>query len=381
MKGIILIILSFFTLGVFAQSTTWNQYKLKQHWKENPADEIEGIYIKSRKIVQYNGFGNPKTQKFVSGEDFFILKQDDKYILASFSNDFHGTMTKVVGSNKYFLTTNLKYWISDENERKTLSMYLNSSKELVLEDVVYILNKSASGVDYTNKAVINDRFSLVYKPEKAKKTESKKVSSSGTGFAISSDGIIVTNFHVIENAKTIIIKGVNSDFNKTYKAKVLVSDKNNDLALIQIDDYNFTSLGTIPYTLKTKLSNVGEDIFALGYPLRAIMGDEIKLTNGIISSKTGFQGDITSYQVSAPVQPGNSGGPLFDGNGNIIGIINAKLIIAENASYAVKASYLLNLIELLNSSPKSPTINTLKGKSLATQVQIINKFVYIIETE
>jgi len=160
-----------------------------------------------------------------------------------------------------------------------------------------------------------------------------------------------------------------------------VSDKNNDLALIQIDDYSFTSAGTIPYMLKPKLANVGENIFALGYPLRAVMGDEIKLTNGIISSKTGFQGDITSYQVSAPVQPGNSGGPLFDNNGNVIGVINAKLTIAENASYAVKISYLMNLIELLDNPPKLSTGNTLTGKSLSAQVLLVNKFVYIIETE
>lgn len=164
-----------------------------------------------------------------------------------------------------------------------------------------------------------------------------------------------------------------------YNAKILVSDKNNDLALIQIDDNNFTSLGSVPYIIKTSLDGVGENIFVLGYPLRATMGDEIKLTNGIISSKTGFQGDITSYQISAPVQPGNSGGPLFDSQGNLIGIVNAKHIGAENASYAVKSSYLSSLIELLSNPPKLHTLNSLNGKSLTNQVEIIKKFVYIIE--
>lgn len=205
--------------------------------------------------------------------------------------------------------------------------------------------------------------------------------TSGTGFAISSNGIIVTNYHVIDGAKTIKVRGINSDFNKTYKAKVLVSDKNNDLALIQIDDYGFTSLGTIPYTIKTGLAGVGENIFVLGYPLRATMGDEIKLTNGIVSSRTGFQGDITSYQISAPVQPGNSGGPLFDNQGNLIGIINAKHGGAENASYAVKSSYLTNLIDLLPIPLKLPTANSLTGKTLTQQVELVKKFVYIIETE
>lgn len=207
------------------------------------------------------------------------------------------------------------------------------------------------------------------------------VSNSGTGFAITANGLLVTNHHVIDGAKTIKVRGINSDFNKTYKAKVLVSDKNNDLALLQIDDYGFTSLGTIPYTIKTGLAGVGESIFVLGYPLRATMGDEIKLTNGIVSSRTGFQGDITSYQISAPVQSGNSGGPLFDSEGNLVGIINAKHVGAENASYAVKASYLSNLVDFLPSPPKLQKVNSLTGKTLTQQVELVKKFVYIIETE
>jgi S1-C subfamily serine protease len=91
------------------------------------------------------------------------------------------------------------------------------------------------------------------------------------------------------------------------------------------------------------------------------MGDEVKLTNGIISSKSGFQGDVTSYQITAPVQPGNSGGPLFDDKGNIIGIINAKHVGAENASYAIKASYLMNLIDLMPTPPKLQTIIQLQA--------------------
>ncbi len=109
-----------------------------------------------------------------------------------------------------------------------------------------------------------------------------------------------------------------------YSARVLASDKNNDIAVIQIDDPNFKTLGKIPYVLSDKPIDVGSSIFTLGYPLRSTMGDEIKLTNGIISSKSGFKGDITTYQISAPAQPGNSGGPLFDDNGNLVGIVNAK---------------------------------------------------------
>lgn len=210
---------------------------------------------------------------------------------------------------------------------------------------------------------------------------SKSQLSSGTGFAITADGMIATNNHVIEGATKISVRGINGRFDITYNAKVVIIDKNNDLALIKIEDYNFTSIGKIPYIIKSTVSNAGENIFVLGYPLRASMGDEIKLTNGIISSKTGYQGDITTYQISAPIQPGNSGGPLFDSQGNLTGIINAKLVGAENASYAVKVSYLINLIEILDNPPTIQTVSSLNGKTLVQQVEIAKKFVYIIEVQ
>ena len=203
--------------------------------------------------------------------------------------------------------------------------------------------------------------------------------ASGTGFAISSNGYIATNNHVITGAESIKVRGINGDFSKTYKAKLIVTDKNNDLAIIKIDE-EFSPLGPIPFIISAKSSDVGNSIFCLGYPLRSTMGDEVKLTNGIISSRSGFQGDITTYQISAPVQPGNSGGPLFDDKGTLIGIVNAKHLDAENVSYAIKSSYLLNLIDVMAKPPDLQSISMLENKSLSEQVKIIKNFIYIIET-
>ena len=203
---------------------------------------------------------------------------------------------------------------------------------------------------------------------------------SGTCFALSSNGYLATCYHLIEGASTIQIKGINGNFDKKYTAKVVSYDRNNDLAILKIDDNNFTTLGNVPYSISSKTTDVGENCYVLGYPLRADMGDEIKLTNGLISSKSGFQGDITSYQISAPSQPGNSGGPLFDKNGNLIGIVNAKLTIAESASYAVKSPYLKTLMSAIDDNIP-PTTNILSGKSLAEQVKEIKKFIYIIEVQ
>jgi S1-C subfamily serine protease len=374
MKQYLTIALILLTTTLFAQSTSWNEYKLKEHWKTNGADEIEGIYentVSEGSLSPKYTLGLVKTSigysliycKVIG--DIFDIENGRKV-----SNKWRWS----AGDVKAYLTPTAtpflfktKWYIGDKSISENLYITFESG-------LMKIIWTDGSPQHLYIKLYPTANDNIIQSGNQSKL-------SSGTGFGISSNGIIVTNYHVIDGAKSIKVRGVNSDFNKTYNAKVLVSDKNNDLALIQIDDYGFTSLGTVPYTIKTGLVGVGENIFVLGYPLRATMGDEIKLTNGIVSSRTGFQGDITSYQISAPVQPGNSGGPLFDSQGNLIGIINAKHGGAENASYAVKTSYLTNLIDLLPSPPKLQTVNSLTGKTLTQQVELVKKFVYIIETE
>jgi S1-C subfamily serine protease len=202
---------------------------------------------------------------------------------------------------------------------------------------------------------------------------------SGTGFSISRDGFIATNNHVIENAENIFVRGVNGDFSQEYEARVVVKDENNDLAILQLIESDSLNLTDPHFGIALKSNTlVGENIFTLGYPLRSSMGDELKITNGIISSRTGYNGDITSYQVSAPIQPGNSGGPLFDSKGNVIGIINAKLGNAENVTYAIKSAYLGNLIDLLPPSVKINTNLSSEEVSISEKVQKVRDFVYII---
>lgn len=199
---------------------------------------------------------------------------------------------------------------------------------------------------------------------------------SGTGFALTNN-YIVTNFHVIENAKNIQVQGVNGNFDSKYNAMVIATDKDNDLAILKLNKCTISSQ-RIPYSIKTATSEVGEEVFVLGYPLTSTMGDEIKLTTGVISSRTGFQGDVSQYQISAPIQPGNSGGPLFDSKGNIIGIVSAKHKGAENVGYAIKVSYLRNLIECSVSSDILPQNNKISYMKLTEKVKSIKNYVYYI---
>ncbi|MBK7970527.1 MAG: trypsin-like peptidase domain-containing protein [Bacteroidetes bacterium] len=94
---------------------------------------------------------------------------------------------------------------------------------------------------------------------------------SGTCVAINSKGYLATNYHVVSGASRIIIRGINGDYSKTYKTKIIIEDSKNDLAILKIDDANFKSLGRIPFSIQNKSCEVGSSIFCLGYPLRATM--------------------------------------------------------------------------------------------------------------
>ncbi len=207
--------------------------------------------------------------------------------------------------------------------------------------------------------------------------------SQGTGFLINKNGYILTNHHVIENAKTITITGIKGDFTVPFTAKVVASDRLNDLALLKIES-KLVTFETPPYTLSnSKEVKKAERIFALGYPMQNFMGSEVKVTDGIINSLTGFQQSISEFQISAALQEGNSGGPLFNSNGMLIGIVSAKIRsdVADQVGYSIKSNYIKYFLEESGITQFSKTTNTLEGKSLSEQVQILSNFVYIIKTE
>lgn len=181
------------------------------------------------------------------------------------------------------------------------------------------------------------------------KSDSNGWKGNGSGFFINQEGYIATNYHVIEDATTLQINFTRNGKVESYPASVVVTDQQNDLAIIKIDDDAFEKLSKIPYGLFAHTKDTGSEVFALGFPMADVMGNEVKFTDGKISSKSGIQGDVRVYQISVPIQPGNSGGPLFDMNGNVIGItssgLNRDYFKSENVNYAIKASYLKTLME------------------------------------
>lgn len=203
-----------------------------------------------------------------------------------------------------------------------------------------------------------------------------KESSTGTGFAITSDGLIATNYHVIQGADSVYIQ---NDAGRSFKTKVLYTEPQNDIAILKVTDDTF-NLGAIPYTFKKSESSLAESVSTFGYP-----GGSAVYNKGYLASKSGINGDSVHYQISIPINFGNSGGPLWDSKGNVIGLTDAKQIQFEGAHYAVKSKYLIDAIHNIPAdSLQGKTIslnkkNALAGLSDAQKTQKTKKYVFMVK--
>lgn len=161
-------------------------------------------------------------------------------------------------------------------------------------------------------------------------------SSSGTGFAVTSDGWILTNAHVIQDCGRIEVKG------KGDAADPRI-DEINDLAVVKIAGGEALK----PLVFRKSPTRLGEDIVAVGFPLATLLADSVKVTTGNVNALAGIRNDTRYIQISTPIQPGNSGGPVVDRNGYLLGITSATLskktadeigITAQNVNFAIRAS-------------------------------------------
>ena len=208
--------------------------------------------------------------------------------------------------------------------------------------------------------------------------ESSAVKGTGTGFIITGNGYILTCWHVIEGAGHI--KAAVGD--TMYQARIIREDKNNDLALLKISG-RFSPLAFAP----ERTAKMGQETFTIGFPNPELQGVGPKLTKGDISSLTGVQDDVRLYQISIPVQPGNSGGPLLDNHGNVIGIIVAMLNAAtafkfsgslpQNVNYAIKSLYAQALVDTVPEAANNLP-NPAKNESFDRMVNRVVKGVVMI---
>ena len=200
--------------------------------------------------------------------------------------------------------------------------------------------------------------------------------TGGTAFLIDTKGYLVTNAHVIAHAKNIVVqKSDGGDLS----VEVVLMDAERDLAILKIKDSSYKAPASIPYSIKHNTPDIAEPIFTLGFPRNDIVYGE-----GYLAAKTGFNGDTLSCQIAIAANPGNSGGPVINKNGEIIGILSAKQTSAEGVVFATQSKYIYKALNELQKDStykniKIPAASNLKGMDRTQQVKKIADYVYMVK--
>lgn len=333
------------------------QEQLLAAWNYRDPDAFEGIY---QAVTEENGY------KLKIG---MYKYEDGKYYLF-YLDGITGTKSWKEG-NVIGVFEPTVYELAFLGQWVNLDKYSTSSELVFLDFGAFTITHKP----WRSDAEIETTYVKMY-PKDATNDEPTFSGGSGTGFLLNGKGYVVTCYHVVDGAKQIFVED-NDRAKSLLPASLVAYDKQNDLCILKVKGLSANPNAALPYGFDITTNKTGETVFCMGYPLTQIMGDEIKVTNGIISSTTGFRGDVSCYQVSAPVQPGNSGGPLFNSEGNVIGIMNARIPQAENVSYALKTAYLNKLLGMLTDDIKIHKVDQ-RSLNVSTLVDKFKPFVYTI---
>lgn len=200
--------------------------------------------------------------------------------------------------------------------------------------------------------------------------------TGGTGFIIDAKGYLVTNAHVITGAKNIAVQNNKGE----YFAKVIYTDFQKDIAILKIEDDEFKPLSSIPYSVSKSSADLADPIYTLGYPR-----NEIVYGQGYLSSKTGFNGDTLSCQIEIAANRGNSGSPILNKNGEVIGILNGRQTNAEGFVFAIQGKYIYKVLDDLKKGDttyqriKLTSKSSIAGLDRTQQVKKLEDYVFMVK--
>lgn len=213
--------------------------------------------------------------------------------------------------------------------------------------------------------------------EVTKIPEGAVVKSGGSAFMIDGKGYLLTNAHVLKGSRAVVANNEGQEF----KADIVYVDNQKDLAIIKITDSDYEPVRSLPYDLKTSKFDLGADVFTLGYPRNAITYNE-----GYLSALSGFDGDTATVQISLLANPGNSGGPVFNRYGDVVGILSTREANAQGVTFAIKTKEIFHAVEDWNGKDTSAihpgslnSSHNLRGVNRENQIKKLQQYVYNVK--
>ena len=259
----------------------------------------------------------------------------------------------------------------------TVSLLVNTLAPKADSSKVQDLGMKVSILERNDRALIQ-QLSDVKSDINSKIQPGAQVKGGGTGFLIDAKGYIITNAHIVKNGKNIIVF---NNKGEQFIASIIKIDTKKDIAILKIKDEDYKPFGHLPYSFKRSGTDLAEKIYTLGYPKNEIVYNE-----GYLSARKGFDNDSLTCQLGIAVNEGNSGGPVLNHNGEVIGLLSAKEIDAEGVAFAIHSKFLIDVVEQLKKEDtayqriKLPVKTMLGGMDQQQQVKKIEECVFMIRS-
>lgn len=261
------------------------------------------------------------------------------------------------------LITSISTYTFFVNSNKTASQYSTISREV--EHIKTVQKKQQE----QQNAIIDS-----IKKKNAPVIPTSEVRFTGTGFAISNDGYFATAYHVINYGKFDSVY-IECNDDKYYKAVLVNYNAETDIAILKVEKKNFKfGKNDVPYAINSKKSGLAASIFTIGYPK-----DDMVYSEGYISSRNGYNGDANQYSLALPAGHGQSGSPVLDANGNIMGILTAISGPEEANTYAANSNALIDVLEPIRSSLHLPKTSKLGKMSREKQIEQLENYTFSVK--
>ena len=317
-------------------------------WYRKAAEQGDAFAQNNLGVMYLNGWGVPRD--YNQAVSWFRKAADQGFVLAQYNlgvtyENGYGVPEDNIQAYAWF---NLAAAQGDEDAKEArddTGQHMNFSQYTEARELSReIAARIERNQNESDSSSFSDTSDSVFKPE-------PELEGNGSGFVIGRDGettFIVTNHHVVEDcAKVTVVHA-----GKSYEASVRAKDANSDLALLET---NIPAARPASFSRLSR-ARLGEAVTAAGYPLQGLLSKSLNVTGGNISALAGLGDDAKHLQITAPLQPGNSGGPLLDGAGNVIGVAASKLNaiaaakltgdLPQNVNFAIKAALVRSFLDI-----------------------------------